>query len=141
MKIKAVAVAISLSLVGIGTSLTIGRALPQKPHAKKLAKLTMGTRGSQMQPVGQQYIQEIDVTGNHHVSTVDIMKHVGAKPGDIWDVNKFMAKDLTAIFSMGQFTEVGPCLVAPGNKSNHVIVTVPVVEKQAGATQKTPTNP
>lgn len=53
-------------------------------------------------------IQEIRITGNHSVSTADILSHVQAKPGDALNLHKLVSSAVSPIFKMGGFDLVGP---------------------------------
>ncbi len=97
-------------------------------------------------------IQEIRITGNHTVSTADILSHVQAKPGDVLDLRRLSRSATTPIFKMGGFDLVGPFEISavesrpraaqssanillpatPASAStlgSKVIVTIPVTEK------------
>ncbi len=100
-------------------------------------------------------IQEIRITGNHTISTADILKQVQPKPGDALDLHKLQNGAITPIFNMGSFDLVGPFEIAavgsrpmtaqsgadmllPATSASaataekvRVIVTIPVTEKLA----------
>ena len=97
-------------------------------------------------------IQEIRITGNHTVSTADILSHVQIKPGDVLDLHKLQSGATTPIFNRGGFDLVGPFeisaigrrptaaqssanILLPATPAlastlgSKVIVTIPVTEK------------
>ncbi len=53
-------------------------------------------------------IQEVRITGNHTVSTADILSHVQAKPGDPLNLHTLQSGAVMPIFHMGGFDLVGP---------------------------------
>ena len=53
-------------------------------------------------------IQEVRITGNHAVSTANILSHVQAKPGDALNLHTLQSGAISPIFKMGGFDLVGP---------------------------------
>ena len=73
-------------------------------------------------------IQQIRITGNHQVSTADILNHVKVKAGDVLNSQQIQNDTIVPIYNMGEFDLVGPYEFSTlGN--GKVIVTVPVTEK------------
>ncbi len=85
-------------------------------------------------PLVEGYVHSIQVSGNARVKTADILARMHTKPGDLYDENA-VAKDLGAIYEMGEFNTVGPDIrteTAPGQ----IAVTIPVVEREAATLDK-----
>ncbi len=98
-------------------------------------------------------IQEIRITGNHTVSTADILSRIQTKPGDVLNLHTLQSGAVSPIFKKGGFDLVGPYEVSavqnqataaqadagrllpatPASAStverSKVIVTIPVTER------------
>ncbi len=80
-------------------------------------------------PLVEKRIQAIQITGNTHVKTADILAQMRVKPGDLYDVDA-LRKDVGAIYEMGSFKEVSLGAwteTTPGQGT----VTIPVIEREA----------
>jgi len=94
---------------GVGTTILKGRAAPPPRQA-----------------AGTITIQEIRITGNHHVATSAILARVKSRPGDVLDDRNLM-DDIRLINDMGSFDLVGPFDYSKAG-GGRVIVTIPVTE-------------
>lgn len=74
------------------------------PPAGTAAERPMTTADWSQSPT----IQDIRITGNHTISTADILRHVKAKPGDVLDLHTLQSGAVSPIFKMGGFDLVGP---------------------------------
>ena len=139
---------LGLASVGVGV---VTLRTSAAPPARTTAERAMTAADWANSPT----IQEIRITGNHTISTADILKHVQAKPGDVLDLRRLQSGAIKPIFGMGGFDLVGPfeisavvsrTTVAQTNVgmllpvtsasastvgNNKVIVTIPVTEKLA----------
>lgn len=114
----------------------VGLLLPATPAAastversKVIVTIPVTERLMTIPPGTALYFEEVRITGNYQVPTVDILKHVAIKPGDVADGQRRAKLDqaITAIRAMNEFDAVGPYTVV--QSSNRVIITIPVVEK------------
>jgi len=75
-------------------------------------------------------IEEVLITGNEKTKEKVIRREIKVEPGDIFDFN-LVKESLQNIYNLGFFEDVTMKL-APGSKSNLVILTIEVVEKSTG---------
>jgi len=76
--------------------------------------------------LGGKLIKEVRVSGNHLVSTQQILSHVETKPGDVLDKGA-IRRDIRRIYEMGRFETI---LVDAADVDDGVVVTFIVSEKQ-----------
>ena len=88
------------------------------------------TTGTLYLPLIEAHIQSITVTGNKKTKTVVVMRELKSKPGDVLDEKK-LQKDLTKVYNLGLFDEVGPFEEVPTDVGE-VAISIPVVEKRSG---------
>ena len=81
-------------------------------------------------PLVQAYIQEIRVTGNKRTKTVVVTRELRARPGDVLD-EKRLQRDLTKVYNLGLFDQVGP-LDEQAADVGRVTIVIPVQEKRSG---------
>ena len=79
-------------------------------------------------PVTEAHIAQILVTGNHATKADDIFIQFGSKLGDVYN-EKMLMRDLTRVYNMGAFDQVGPYQIEPSGQGQ-LKITVPVIEKK-----------
>ena len=87
-------------------------------------------------------IQEVRITGNHTVSTADILSHVQAKPGDALNLHTLQSGAVMPIFHMGGFDLVGPFAISAVNDrkaaaQTDVSLLLPATPASASTVEKT----
>lgn len=87
-------------------------------------------------------IQEVRITGNHTVSTADILSRVQAKPGDALDLHQLQSGAVSPIFKMGRFDLVGPFEISAVQNRKAVAQTdistlLPATSASAATVEKT----
>ena len=88
------------------------------------------TNGTLTIPLIETHIDSIRVTGNKKTKTVVVTRELREKPGDVFDGQR-LQKELTKIYNLGLFDEVGPYDLIPTDVGR-VVVSIPVVEKRSG---------
>ena len=81
-------------------------------------------------PLVEAYIQEIRVTGNKQTKVVVVTRELRSKPGDVLNEQR-LQKDLTRVYNLGLFDQVGPLDEQPTDVGK-VVIAIPVVEKRSG---------
>ena len=81
-------------------------------------------------PLIEAHIDHIKIKGNSKTKTVVITREMRSKPGDV--LNELtLQKDLTAIYNLGLFEQVGPYEPTPTDIGK-VDIEIPVTEKRSG---------
>lgn len=88
------------------------------------------TNGTLTIPIIEAYIQDIRVTGAKKTRKVVVSREMRSKPGDVLDETK-LRRDLTKIYNLGLFDQVGPLDEEPTDVGK-VVITIPVTEKRSG---------
>lgn len=88
------------------------------------------TSGTLTIPLIETHIDSIRVTGNKKTKPVVITRELREKSGDVFDGNR-LQKELTKIYNLGLFDEVGPYDLIPTDVGR-VIISIPVTEKRSG---------
>jgi len=81
-------------------------------------------------PLVEAYIQEIRVTGNKKTKIAVVTRELRSRPGDVLNEQR-LQKDLTRVYNLGLFDQVGPLDEQPTDVGK-VIIAIPVVEKRSG---------
>lgn len=117
---KLAAGVLSLALTGAGIGIVVLKtvAAPTSPTAEQSL-----SKADWAKPLT---IQAIRITGNHQISTAEILRHVQSKPGETLN-GRTLGGDTGTIYQLGGFDLVGPWTVSTTGNGN-VIVTIPVTE-------------
>lgn len=81
-------------------------------------------------PLVEAYIQEIRVTGNKKTKIAVVTRELHSQAGDVLNEQR-LQKDLTRVYNLGLFDQVGPLDEQPTDVGK-VIIAIPVVEKRSG---------
>ena len=81
-------------------------------------------------PLVEAHIDAIQVKGNKKTKPIVITREFRSVPGEVLDEKK-LQKDLTRVYNLGLFDQVGPFDEVPTDVGK-VIVSVPVTEKRSG---------
>lgn len=81
-------------------------------------------------PIIEAHIDHIIIKGNKKTKSIVITREMHSKPGDVLNEIR-LQKDLTAIYNLGLFDQVGPFEETPTDIGK-VDITIPVVEKRSG---------
>ncbi len=81
-------------------------------------------------PLVEAHIESIQIKGNKKTKNVVITRELHTGPGDVLDEKK-LQKDLTRVYNLGLFDQVGPFDEVPTDVGR-VIISIPVTEKRSG---------
>ena len=102
---------LGLAAVGAGVAALETSAAPSAGAGSASTGAERSVTAAEM--AGPLTIQQIRITGNHQVSTADILSHVRVKPGDVLNAQQIQDGTINPIFNMGWFDLVGPPISFP----------------------------